>query len=257
MTVFSLSKTWMITDLSLGESIMGQFPPSNVVKDLAGDVAEAGMVNSDTTILQWVGGRTDTVTFGAYLHTDDNTDRSVEQKLKRLEDLVKRSSFQPHPPICRFSMASFKTLSIDCLVTSLGGISYDEAMADGTPMGVTLNITLKRYQELQFKVTDPTIPQTFTRMRRAIRGETYEEIAQDEYGDALLGVLLRQLNPRTVDMHVADLAALDAVHVFPEEYLLTIPIVPQWHGMREGRGNEDAEQMLQDLLDLRAGVSTS
>jgi hypothetical protein len=54
-------------------------------------------------------------------------------------------------------------------------------------------------------------------------------------------------------MLLADLNPKDPVHVYPEEYLLTIPIEPEFHAFKTGAGNEAAEEVRREMFDARAG----
>jgi hypothetical protein len=243
-------KLWLIVDLDRKEDIVGQFIPQSVSKTVAADIAVGKSVNRDYPILQWISGELEEISFQAKLWATDSTD-SVEERLLRLENLVRRNSDLKRPPVCCFAWGGLETLQMDCLVKSIGGVTYDEIRDDGTFRGATLSITLMRYEEVQWKVTDPSVPEKFTRIRRAKRGDTYEALAQDEYGNPLLGVLLRQLNPRTPGMLLADLRPRDPVHVYPEEHLLTLPVQPEFHAFRSGSGYEKAEEVRRALFDRR------
>ena len=54
-------------------------------------------------------------------------------------------------------------------------------------------------------------------------------------------------------MAFADLHARDPVHVFPEEYLLTLPIEPKFHAFKWGPGNEAAEDLRRRTFEDRGG----
>jgi len=244
-------KLWVLTDLDRGDDIVGQFTPQDLSKTVAGSIAVGESVGLDRPILQWISGEVEEVSFRAKLWAADSEDFTVEDRLVRLETLVRRNSDLGRPPVCNFGLGSLATLRFDCLVRSIGGVTYDEVREDGTLRGVSLTITLLRYEEVDWVVTDPSVPQQFTRVRRARAGDTYETIARDEYGDALLGVLLRQLNPRVPGMPLADLRPNDGVHVFPEDYLRTLRLRPAFHGFRTGPGYEAAEENLRRLLELR------
>jgi hypothetical protein len=246
------NKLWVLTDLDRGDDIVGQFIPQDVTKTVNARIDAGESVNRDYPILQWISGEVEEVSFRARLWATDSTDMTVEERLFRIETLVRRNSDLKRPPICSFSWGVLGTLQMDCLVRSIGGVTYDEVRDDGTLRGASLQITLLRYEAPEWTVTDPSVPEKFTRIRRAKRGDTYESIALDEYGNPLLGVLLRQNNPRTPGMRLADLRRGDGVHVFPEEYLYTLPIVPQFHAFKSGPGYELAEENRRRLFDLRS-----
>jgi hypothetical protein len=248
-------KLWTLDDLDRNEVIVGQFIPQDVSRRVGGNIAELSSVNAQYPILQWVGGETEEITFNARLWAKDSEDFTVEDRLERLEELVRRNDDLERPPVCTFAWGNVASLMIDCLVKSIGGITYDEVRDDGSLRGVTLQITLLRYEEPDFKVTDSSTPEKFTRRRRAKRGDTYEAVALLEYGDPLLGVLLRQLNPRIPGMRLADLRARDPIHVYPEDYLVTLPVEPEFHAFKSGDGYEAAEERRREILDDRGGDS--
>lgn len=256
------NKLWILTDLDRGEDIVGQFIPQNVTKTVSARYAEVPTLGRQNSILQWLHGVTETITFTAKLWSHHKEDFTVEEKLERLENLVKRQADLPHdgndpkgrPPVCRFQWGFDKTLNFEqCVVESIGGITFDEVRTDGSLRGATLQISLKRYDPVTLKVTDPSKPDSQTRIRLAKKGDTYESIALDEYGNPELGVPLRQLNPRIARMELADLNAQDPVHVFSEDYLLTKPIQPEFHAFKSGRGNELAEARRREIFDDRDG----
>jgi len=246
------NKLWVITDHDRTEDIVGQFIPQDMTKTVSARIEAGESVNRDYPILQWICGEVEEVTFKAKLWATDCMDTTVEERLARLEGLVRRNSDLKRPPICGFCWGSLGTLQMmDCLVKSIGGVVYDEVREDGSFRGASLQITLLRYEAPDWTVTDPTTPEKMTRIRRAKRGDTYESIARAEYGNALLGVLLRQLNPRTLGMPLATLRVGDGVHIYPEEYLYAMAVQPQFHGFRSGPGNERAEENRRRLLVLR------
>lgn len=254
------NKLWFLTDKTKDETIVGQFSPQNFRKDLSGKLAEMPSVGKQNPVIQWIHGLTEVVTFQARLWAHDKDDDAVEARLARLEKLVKQTDEDPSipggkfapPPVCSFSWGFDPSLQMeDCLVESIGGITYDEIRPDGTLRGATLQITLKRFEEVTLVPTDPTVQERNTRIRRAKKGDTYESIALDEYGDPMFGVLLRQLNPRRAGMPLADLNPVNPVHAYREEFLLTKQIEPEFAPFKDGRGNEAAEKRRREIFDSR------
>lgn len=254
------TKKWVLFDKENLEKIEGQFIPQDMTRELSGNIAEVSSVNRQYPILQWISGVNETYTFTARLWAKDSTDSKVSDKLQRLEKLVVPDRNLGRPPVCTFYWGDDPSLAADVLVQSLGGITYDEILPPvkndrGSPVsllrGVTLQITLRRFVEVDLKLTNPSVKERQTRIRRTRKGDTYESIALDEYGDPSLGVLLRQLNPREPGMDVSDLNTLDPVHAFDETFLLTKQIQPEFAALRSGAENEAAEQMRRDLFELR------
>lgn len=242
---------WILSDLDRGTDIVGQFTPQGMRKTVTAGLVQGGSVGRDFPIVQWVRGELEVITFTARLWATDSTDLTVDERITKLENLVRRASDLKRPPICAFSVGSVANVAVDCLVKSLGTVAYDKIRSDGTTRGATLTMTLWRYEEVTLKATDPSVPESMTRIRRAKKGDTYELLALYEYSDPELGVLLRQLNPRIPGMPLADLKGLNPVHIFPEEFLLTLPIEPEFHAFKTGAGNEAAEQRRREIFDAR------
>lgn len=246
-------KLWTLFDLDRGEEIVGQFVAQSVTKNVSASIARSSAYNAQFPILQWVAGELETVSFSAKLWAVDSVDFSVDERLERLEQLVKRQSDLKRPPVCAFSLGNVPSLSIDCLVRSIGGITYDEVREDGTLRGVSLRIALERYEEFGVEATDPSVPASMTRIRRARAGDSYESIALSEYADPELGVLLRQRNPRIPGMDYSDLAAKDPVHIFPESFLRTLEIEPEFHAFKTGDEFAAAEEAWREIFEARSG----
>lgn len=245
-------KLWALFDYDKRESIVGQFVAQSVTKNVSATIARSVSYGAQHPILQWVAGELETISFRAKLWAVDSTDLRVGERLERLEALVKRDVKIGRPPVCAFSIGDVDSLAIDCLVRSLGGITYDELRDDGSLRGVTLQISLERFEEFNVEATDPSVPESQTRIRRARAGDSYESIALDEYADPELGVLLRQLNPRVPGMDLSTLSAKDPIHVFSESFLRTLEIAPEFHAFKTGENFAAAERARREIFEARA-----
>lgn len=248
-------KLWSLTDLDTGDVFYGQYVAQSLVKNVSANVVSSPVPNRENPIVQWIGGTLETITFTARLWALHSQDTTPEDRVAKLETLVTRQDDLNRIPICTFAIGNISSLTLDCLVTSLGGISYDEPKDDGTLRGATLQITLTKFEEVNFVETNPSIPETFTRIRRAKFGDTYESIAADEYDDAELGILLRQLNPREPGMLLSDLNPKDPVHIFPDSHLLTLEIQPEFPAFREGSEDDLAKAVRREMFELRSDDS--
>ena len=250
-------RVWTLTDLDFDIEIVGQYIAQSVSRSITANIGESAVYNADESIEQFVHGNSDTIDFEGRFHSSDFTDFSVEDRLDALEGLIRRNDDLGRPPVCLLTIGDIPSLTKQVLVTAIGPISYNEPDLSGRNQGATFTISLIAYQELEYEATDPTVPQSFTRIRRARKGDTYESIAQDEYGNAEFGILLRQLNPRLPGMDLTELRQGDPVHIYPDYYLTTLPIVPEYHGFKTGVGNEAAEERLKDLFEARSSTKYS
>ncbi len=53
-------------------------------------------------------------------------------------------------------------------------------------------------------------------------------------------------------MDLSTLAPKDPVHVFPESFLRTLEIEPEFHAFKAGEGNEAAEEGRREAFEARA-----
>lgn len=220
-------------NMRAGDRIYGQFTPQDFTEDLGANVPDAGGFSRSSPLVQWVGGTAETLTFQARLfseHSDDNTAKDKYEKLKLL-----RIALPPlnRPPITNFFWGNVFPGGVPCFVQSLGGVRYDEIRSDGSIRGLTLNITLKKitYFRIERTIQSPT-EQTPVHVVRD--GETYEMIAYRQWGDPLLGVPLRRMNPRFpmekwAPRALADLSANEQIKLYERSELTKKRIKPESH----------------------------
>ena len=168
-------------------------------------------------------------------------------------------------------------------VQSVGGIVYDEIRSDGTIRGCTFQMQLKKIDpaNLATKQGDPgvslaaglktafgiittvaggvaavnklnrgkliNIPggslHTVTKTVKIKQGMTFESIARKEYGNPLLGDVLRRAQPDK-----ADLKPGDTILLVKKEEIVQIPVTPQSVALRDTAENK---LLLQGYLNLR------
>ena len=219
-----------------GRRISGQFTPQQVTHNVGVQLPEAGGFSRLSPIIAWVGGQLETFSFQARLFSEHRDDNSAAEKLEELRELTKPHVDLKRPPLVSFFWGVAIPNGLPCFIESLGGIVYDEIRDDGSLRGVTLTITLKRFE--QYRIEQVPISQAEqTPAHEAKHGETYEMVAMHRYGDPLLGVLLRQRNPRapmTVDYptSVADLEPGNLVKIFPVREMKREDVKPLCHVLR-------------------------
>lgn len=182
-------------NLSAGDRIYGQFTPQDFTHDLSAIVPESGGFSRTHPLVQWVGGAVETITFQARLFSEHRDDTTASDKFEQLKLL--RQSLPPlyRPPLTFFFWGRVFPGGVPCFVQSLGGVKYDEIRSDGTIRGLTLNITLKKVVPHRI-IRNVESPVEQTPVHTVKDGETYEMIAYRRWGDPMLGVILRRMNPR-------------------------------------------------------------
>lgn len=220
--------------LSEGARITGQFPLQQGTHNISAEVPDASGFSRSQPLIQWVGGSIETFTFQARLFSEHSEDYTASEKFELLKLMCNKShSPLKRPPLSRFYWGDAIPGGMKCFVESLGGVNYDEVRPDGSLRGVSLNITLKKYTP--FQVTNVTVsPTDRTPTHIARDGETYEMIAYRRWGDPMLGIPLRQQNPRFpmekwAPKGIADLNRNETIKLFSRRDLEATPIKPQCH----------------------------
>jgi hypothetical protein len=220
-----------------GHRISGQFTPQQISQNMGANIPEAGGYSRAAPIIQWIGGKLRTFTFQARLFSSHRDDNTAAEKLAELEYLLEEHEGMGRPPLVSFFWGIAIPDGFPCFVESLGGVTYDEIRLDGSLRGVTLSLTLKRWSPWRFEQV-VTTPGQQTPVHIAVHGETYEMIAEREYGDPMLGVLLRQMNPRSpmtkkAPRGVADLQPGEQVKIYPIREMRRHRIRPACHVLRQ------------------------
>lgn len=221
------------TELTTGYRITGQFTPTNPTHNMGNILSEAGGYSRSQPLLQWIGGALETFTFEARLFSEHSKDNTTRDKLEVLKFLTQPCQPMGRPPLTRFFWGNAIPGGMPCFVDSLGNIRYDEIRPDGSLRGATLNITVKKF--IPFTIARAnTSPVERTPTHVVKTGETYEMIAYRTWGDPMLGVPLRQQNPRYpmekwAPKQLADLSNGETIKLFPRRDLDRDKIRPQCH----------------------------
>lgn len=169
-----------------------QFIPGGLTYNVASNYAETSTLNRDNPILQFTRGALKTISLEVRLFAETST-RDVKPLLDELERACLRDPTLARPPIWVFVWGS--VFDIQVVVESIGDVRYDTLRPDGTVHGVTLALSLKRYEAYDLKLTDPDARPKDTFYRQARQGETWESLAGRHYREPLWGEHLRRLNP--------------------------------------------------------------
>jgi len=155
-----------------------------------GEWTEIATMGQDQPVIQYSNGKEKGFKFTMKLWADDST-----QDIQELYDNLKRSVVKDiglaRPP--RFAFLWGNTINETVVVKSLGEPRWDSLRNDGTLRGVTLGIVLAIYDPVSYGLIDQPKPHTYYYTTKY--GDTWEQIALTEYGDPMLGSLLRFDNP--------------------------------------------------------------
>lgn len=182
-------------NLTAGDRIYGQFSPQEFTGNYGANVPEAGGFSRTHPLINWVGGNVETFTFQARLWSEHSKDQTARDKFEELKKFKQSLPPMNRPPLVHFFWGNAFPGGIPCFIESLGGVKFDEIRPDGTIRGLSLNISLKRYTPPRI-VRNVESPTEQTPVHTVKNGETYEMIAYRRWGDPMLGVVLRRMNPR-------------------------------------------------------------
>lgn len=221
------------SELAFGTRIVGQFPPEEFVRNVGGVIVDAGAYGRIGPLIQWVAGEAETVSFSAKLWSSHRHDHTARDKLEILERLTKPAEPVKRPPIVRLFWGNAIPGGIQCMVQSIGGVKYIDVREDGSPRGIDLQITVKKYTPFIIdRQSSSAMEQTPRYVARD--GDTYEMIALRRYGDPLIGVALRQMNPRYpmeewAPSDYAELQAGETIKLYDRSDIDTNGITPRSH----------------------------
>lgn len=221
-------------DLREGTRITGQFPAEEFTRQLGSNVGEGGGFSRSAPLIQWLGGKLEVISFKTRLFSEHSKSNTAANKLRILEKLANKAHAPLNrPPTVRFFWGRAIPGGVSCIVEDIGGVAYDDLRPDGSIRGASLSITLKRYtpylMERSIVSPDARTPVYVTKP-----GDTYEMIAARKYGDPMLGVPLRQQNPRYpfdkwAPRHYADLEPNNMIKLLPKRDLDSVKIKPKSH----------------------------
>jgi len=278
---FSANKAWSLVgddpkfyDLTFE----GQFTAQNF-REGGGDVSlgEANSINKEQPNFQFLNNDGEIVTFQSRFYATDSF-KNIKQQIELLRSFKKRDPDLKRPPKFLFTFGT--EIQFTCFVKKVD-FDYDELRSDGSIRGVIASITLQKLDQtlqgseaaatslasqIKFAVgivagaagivsqikSKINIPggslHTLDRTREVKEGETFESIAQQEYGNALLGDVLRRTQPEK-----ANLKAGDEIFLVEATEINTIEVTPQAVALKRTPENR---KLKEDFFALRNRKTT-
>lgn len=264
-------KNWTLKNRDNGNVISGQYAPQDYTENAGAKIPEVSTVNNQEPFPQWVGGEGETSSFTARIYRPDPSARgSVRNDVENLKKATRKDKKLFRAPIFTFTWG--EEISFDCFVVSVGGIRYDEITSSGLIKGAQFSLVLRKLN---------TVPQAgLTKLRDltglttglkalndlslpislsidifggslhkkgktiiAKEGDTFESIAALEYGDALVGDILRRGQPEK-----ANLSPGDEVILVDDTEIFEIDVTPQSVALKN---SESTRTIRQIKLDAR------
>lgn len=209
-------KSWTLKNNDTGETIQGQFPAEEVTLNNTGsNYTQIQALNRATSFIQFINGKTPTLTVTSRFYRRDFTDDAPVDKIEKLKSwatmdaLAASAGIRLRPPLLTFFLGDGLGLQMDCVMTDCDNIKYAEPNALGGIRDVTFEMKFlsisggQTASSSEKEVLD-------TRYVHAKSDDYYEKLCYKEYGDAMIGVIIRQRNPDKGLLKTGDVIALPA-----------------------------------------------
>jgi hypothetical protein len=244
--------TWTLISQDDGTELSGDFPGQNVVENVEGNWSEQSTLGLDQPILQFMGGKLDTITLdvkvwakhrgilGTGLLADD-----IEDKVNTIRNLARKDPDLGRPHVWLFSIGT--QLLQRVVVRKVGGINYDRFRDDGSLRGALFAFELARYEP--YSITG--LAEAESLVTPVKQGDTYEMIARRVHGDPLLGEALRRRNPDKRLPQPGDLIHVPSRKILRQE---VYPLTPQSLFLKDGTAQRTN---LVDAFAARGGPALS
>jgi nucleoid-associated protein YgaU len=248
-------------------SFVGQHKAENLTEEIGSRIGEKSSLNKQQTDKTWLGGESSSVTFSTRVWASSSV-KNVRETIETLRTFTRRDPQLKRAPL--FVFTSGIDLQYNVFVKSIGGIQYDNARQDGTVRGVTFKLTLTVVDEVpteQMSMSLASLCKTglglvtsaaasawssisswinipggslHAKGKKVIvrDGQTFEHIAQQEYGNAAVGDILRRVyydNPKNSIKNALQVG--DYIDLVAAEDIFSVPVTPQSIALKDTKVN--------------------
>jgi hypothetical protein len=198
-------RSWHLQSHDVPNQILhGQFEPQDTTENVGSKYSQHNSLNRAHPIIQFVNGVADTLSFNAQLFARDFLFNSVSDDLTLLKTWAKRDPNLRRPHIVSFWVGDGAIAMDKCVVQGLSDIKYGKPSALGALKDVSLTIHLLQYEPFSLELTEP--PET--RYHHAKFDDYYEMLCFREYGNPMMGDVIRKRHPDKPSIQVADIVKL-------------------------------------------------
>jgi hypothetical protein len=166
-------------------------PTAGVGHNVGSSWAEESSLGRSQPILQFTKGNNDQWQFDTLLFAR-HAKESITSLKNALLDACTKDDELGRPALYEFTWGELHDIVV---LTDVGGARYTSMRPDGSLRSATFSLSFRHYEKFDLALTDPNARQHDTFYRTVKQGDTWESLAKMRYGDALLGDLLRRLNP--------------------------------------------------------------
>lgn len=198
-------RVWNIENLDSGEVLQGQFEAAAPTREATNKWASHTSLNRGNSIRQFVSVDDETISFQSRFFKQSALDSSPETKLEKLVSWIKIDPAARRPPIVQLWFGDGH-LRLNCTIT-VTGITYGTADYAGGLRDVTFTINATEFTPFSLEDT----VETDTRFARAKERDYYELLAFHEYGNPLLGDIIRKEHPEQQNLAPGDVVRLPSI----------------------------------------------
>lgn len=208
------AKVWKLKNLTNNKTISGQFPASRVERTAGSNWTQIQALNRHRAFLQFLNGKTPTLAVSSMWFAHSLLGK---KPVDRIEELIKWSEIDPklrRPPLLNFSLGDGLGLNKDVILTDVSDIQYNMPNGLGGIRQVTFTMNFMLADRAMLKAADQgraDAEVVDTRYAFARESDYFERMAQDEYGDPMMGVIIRQRHPAIPLLNIGDVVALPAL----------------------------------------------
>lgn len=260
-------KTWKLTGIDAGfeKEFEGQFLAQDMEETVGAFLGETTTINKAAPDFQWIRGEAEKFSFTTRLWAS-NSLKNVKQQVNLLKSFARRDPTLKRAP--KFLFSAGTEISFTCFVRGVR-FRYDELRIDGSLRGAVVDLELQVIEDKavgnaatslasQIKFAAGIVVGAVgiaAQVKRLIKipggslhtvgrtlvvkeGQTFESIAAIEYGNALLGDILRRAQPE-----IANLKAGDKVSLVEPSEIIQIPVTQQSIALMNTQENQTLREL--------------
>jgi hypothetical protein len=185
-------RVWHLTNTDTGETSDGDFEATDVKREISTNYAELRSLGQAKPLTQWLNGNLDRVSFRVRMYQSHILD-NLEARFEKIVSWVRKDPKLLRPPIVLFYVGDGSPMYGDhfSVIESISDVQFDSPTIIGSVRGVAFTLSLKEYVEYSLE----NIPPPESRYAHAQEGDYMELLAWQEYGDPLLGDVIRKRHP--------------------------------------------------------------
>jgi len=237
-------KLWNLRNLDSGQTLQGQFEAENVTREIAVNWGEFTSLNRQNPILQFLNGAAERVSFDGRFFSKHALDSSPEAKLDMLTAWTRIDPALRRPPILQFWVGDGH-VTINCVIVALSA-TYERPDFFGGLRDVGFTASLLEFTT--FSLDDAE--ETDTRYARARDRDYFELLAFEEYGNPMIGDVIRKKHPALQSLEAGDIVTLPSI-----EGVRGVPITQTSIPLKTAFGRKDSPQrrLRLQFFDKRSG----